>query len=45
VFADHRVEPGDPRDPFGQLGLAQHPTRGILHLDVVVILGPVVANE
>jgi hypothetical protein len=45
MLADHRVQPGDPRDPFGQLGLAQHPTRGILHLDVVVVFRPVVSDE
>ena len=45
MLADHRVQPGDPRDPFGQLRPAQHPAGLVLHLDVVVLLGPVVADE
>jgi len=43
--ADQRVQPGDPRDPLGQLRLAQHPTGLGLHLHVVVVFGPVVSNQ
>jgi hypothetical protein len=39
------LQPGDPRDPFRQLRLAQHPPGRVLQLDVVVLFGPVIANE
>jgi hypothetical protein len=45
VLADHRVQPGDARDTLRQFRCAQHPARLVLQLDVVVFLGPVIANE
>src|SRR5262249_49545224 len=45
MLADHRVQPGDARDAFGQLRLGQPAAGGVLQLHVVVVLGPVVAYE
>jgi hypothetical protein len=45
VFADHRVQPGDTRDAYRQLGPSQHPTRLVLQFDVVIVLRPVVSDE
>jgi hypothetical protein len=44
MFADHRVQPGDARDALGQLGPAQAPAGLVLQLDIMVFLGPVIAN-
>ena len=44
VPADQGMQPVDAGDPLGELGLAQHPAVFILYLDVVVLLGPVVAD-
>ena len=45
VFADHRMQPGHAGDPVGQLRLTQPPARLVLQLDIVVVLGPIVADE
>ena len=45
VFADHRVQPGDSRYPFGQLRPAQDPPGLILHLHIVMLLSPVIPQE
>jgi hypothetical protein len=45
VFADHRVQPGCPGDPVGRLRLTQPSAVFVLWLDIVVLLGPVVADE
>jgi hypothetical protein len=45
VFADHRVQPGYPGDSLRQLRLTQPPAHLVLQLDVVVLLGPIVAEE
>jgi hypothetical protein len=42
VFADHRVQPGYP---IGQLRLTQPSAVFVLQFDIVVLLGPVVADE
>jgi hypothetical protein len=39
------VQPGDPGHPFGQPGPDQLPAGGVLHLDIVMIFGPVVTDE
>ena len=44
-LADQRVQPGDPGDPFRQPRPGQHPARLVLHLDVVMIFSPVIADE
>jgi hypothetical protein len=45
VFADHRVQPGYPGDPVGQLRLAESPARIVLQLDIMKLLGPIIADE
>jgi len=45
LLADHRVQPRHPRRALGQPRPGQHPPRGIHHLDVVIVLGPVIAYE
>jgi len=45
VLADQRMQSGDPGDPFRQRGPTQPPACLVLHLDVVVVLGPVVSDE
>jgi hypothetical protein len=44
-LADQRVQPGDPGHPLRQPGLAQPSTRAVLHLHIVMIFSPVVADE
>jgi len=45
VLADHRVQAGHTGDPVGQLALAQPPAALVLQLDIVMFLGPIVADE
>jgi hypothetical protein len=45
LLTEHRVQPGDPRDPLRQLGAAQHPAGLVLQLDVVVVLGPHIPDQ
>jgi hypothetical protein len=45
VGRDHGVQPIDPCHPLSQSGPGQHPAGPILHLDVVVIFGPIIANK
>jgi hypothetical protein len=45
VLTDHRVQPGDPRDPLRKPGLAQPPTGPVLDLHIVVILSPVISDQ
>jgi len=45
VLTDQRVRPGDARDPLRQPGLAQPAAGLVLHLHIVVILGPVIPDQ
>jgi hypothetical protein len=45
VLGEQLVQPDDPGDPLGELGLAQPSSRLALDLHVVVVLGPVVPDE
>jgi hypothetical protein len=42
---DQLVQPCNPGDPLRKPGLAQPPSRLVLHLDVVVVLGPIVPDQ
>jgi hypothetical protein len=45
MLADQRVQPGNPLNPVLQSRLAQPPTRLVLDLDIVVVLGPVISDQ
>jgi hypothetical protein len=45
VLGEQLVQSSDPGDPFLELGLAQPPSRLVLDLHVVVVLGPVVPDK
>ena len=45
VLSQQRVQPGDALQPLGQPGPRQHPAVLVLHLHIVMIFRPVVADE
>jgi hypothetical protein len=45
VMSDQFVKLGDAGQSLREAGLGQPPSRLVLHLDVVVVLGPVVSDE